>query len=413
MNRVPRIDGRRHGTVRPTEHRTRQPDRARSSFVETGTRRIRRFTTGCYPSPRFRPLTAVVILQSEVTEASEYYFDVDDPELSGQIDELLRRLDTYPHGDLLREFFVTGAKMALEGCSRGDLKILRSAVKEMRHAFRVFERYQGVRKISIFGSARSHPDSLEYQTAVRLGARLAEMNYMVITGAGDGVMGGGHKGAGRAMSIGLNIDLPFEQRPNPVIEGDEKLINFRYFFTRKLFFVKESSGIILMPGGFGTHDEGFETLTLLQTGKSDPIPLIMLDIPRGDYWKNWERFVEENLYARKFVSSEDRAFYRITDDVEEACRQIEAFYRRYHSIRYVDRKRTLVIRLRETPTAEMLERLNEDFSNIIVEGRIEACRPFIEEEDEPELLDLPRISLRFDRYQFSRLRKLIDAINSF
>lgn len=364
------------------------------------------------PGIRFPPPSPAVILQIELKEASEYYFDVDDPELSSQIDALLGLMEDYPHGDLLREFFVAGAKLAQENCSRGDLKILRSAVKEMRHAFRVFERYQGVRKISIFGSARSHPDSLEYQTAVQLGARLAELNYMVITGAGEGVMGGGHKGAGRAMSIGLNIDLPFEQRANPVIEGDEKLINFRYFFTRKLFFVKESSAIILMPGGFGTHDEGFETLTLLQTGKSDPIPLIMLDIPRGDYWKNWERFVEENLYARKFVSPDDRAFYRITDDVEEACRQIEAFYRRYHSIRYVDRKRTLVIRMRETPTAALIERLNEDFSDLVVEGRIEACRPFPEEEDEPALLALPRIALRFDRYKFSRLRKMIDAINS-
>jgi predicted Rossmann-fold nucleotide-binding protein len=234
---------------------------------------------------------------------------------------------------------------------------------------------------------------------------------MVITGAGDGVMGAGHLGAGRKDSFGLNILLPFEQTPNKTIAGDHKLINFRYFFTRKLFFVKESKAVVFMPGGLGTQDEGFETLTLVQTGRSEPTPIVMLDAPGGTYWKDWNQLVQNQFLGGGYVSPEDEALYFITDDVEEACQEILQFYRVYHSSRYVDRARTLVLRLKKSLSEASIKTLNEEFQDIVLEGSIEACGPFPEEEDEPKLMELPRLSFSFNRRNFGRLRQLIDCIN--
>ena len=341
-------------------------------------------------------------------------YDVDDPRLAGLIDEVIAELGQYPDLDLLREVLVTGVKLALDDSStRGDLKILRTAVKEMRHAFRVFAEYADAPKVSVFGSARSLPDQREFQLAQELGRRLAQSGYMVITGAGDGIMGAAHLGAGREKSIGLNIMLPFEQSANPTIARDPKLINFRYFFTRKLFFVKESNAIVLMPGGFGTQDEGFETLTLIQTGKSDPVPIIMLDVEDGSYWEAWERFVEGQLLSGGFISEEDLSLYLVTRDLDEACAEIETFYRRYHSSRYVEWRKNLVLRLKEELTDEAVVRLNEDFGDILTEGEIRKCEAFPEEEDEPELVALPRLALAFDQVHNGRLRQLINAINRF
>jgi uncharacterized protein (TIGR00730 family) len=337
---------------------------------------------------------------------------VADPKLAGLVDGIIAELDQYPNLDLLREVFVTGVKLALDdSSSRGDLKILRTAVKEMRHAFRVFAAYSDVPKVSVFGSARSRPHEPEFQSAQQLGQKLAEAGYMVITGAGDGIMGAAHLGAGRDSSIGLNIMLPFEQSANPVIAGDSKLINFRYFFTRKLFFVKESNAIVLMPGGFGTLDEGLETLTLLQTGKRDPVPVIMLDIKGGNYWRSWERLVEEQLLGGGFISDEDRSLYLVTDELERACEEITGFYRRYHSSRFVERRRILVLRLKEEISEKSLVDLNRDFADILTEGEIRKCEAFPEEEDEPDLVRLPRLSLAFDQIHNGRLRQLINAIN--
>ena len=341
-------------------------------------------------------------------------YDVDDPRLAGLIDEVIAELGQYPDLDLLREVLVTGVKLALDDSStRGDLKILRTAVKEMRHAFRVFAEYADAPKVSVFGSARSLPDQREFQLAQELGRRLAQSGYMVITGAGDGIMGAAHLGAGREKSIGLNIMLPFEQSANPTIARDPKLINFRYFFTRKLFFVKESNAIVLMPGGYGTQDEGFETLNLIQTGKSDPVPIIMLDIEDGSYWEAWERFVEGQLLSGGFISEEDLSLYLVTRDLDEACAEIETFYRRYHSSRYVEWRKNLVLRLKEELTDEAVVRLNEDFGDILTEGEIRKCEAFPEEEDEPELVALPRLALAFDQVHNGRLRQLINAINRF
>jgi uncharacterized protein (TIGR00730 family) len=317
----------------------------------------------------------------------------------------------HPDHDLLREIIVTGVKLAQDGSSRGDVKILRAAIKEMRHGFRVFAPFRNIPKVSVFGSARSKPDSPEFLRGVELGRRLAESGFMVITGAGDGIMGAAHQGAGRAMSFGLNIMLPFEQEANPTIVDDPKLINFRYFFTRKLFFVKESDALVLLPGGFGTLDEGFETLTLLQTGKQVPKPVVMLDSEEGGYWQNWARFIEDGLLRPGYISPEDKSLYLVTSSLDEACQEIQMFYRRYQSSRYVDRRRILVLRLKEALTKQGIQELNHQFHDVLKQGEIHPCSPYPEEADEPELLELPRLALAFDQARFGRLRQLIDSIN--
>jgi uncharacterized protein (TIGR00730 family) len=233
---------------------------------------------------------------------------------------------------------------------------------------------------------------------------------MVVTGAGGGIMEACQRGAGRERSFGVNIVLPFEQAPNQVIHGDAKLVAFNYFFVRKLFFIKESHAVALFPGGFGTHDEGFEVLTLLQTGKCQPMPLVLLDQPRGTYWKTWHRYVQEHLLRRRMISPEDLALYKVTDSIEEAVGEITRFYRVYHSIRYV--RDLLVIRLTRTLSAEVVAVLAREFADIIAAGTIEPCQPFPVERDEPGTLHLPRLALRFDRRNFARLRMLIDALNA-
>jgi uncharacterized protein (TIGR00730 family) len=230
---------------------------------------------------------------------------------------------------------------------------------------------------------------------------------MIITGAGDGIMGAAQGGAGRAASFGVNIRLPFEQEANPTIAGDPKLINFRYFFTRKVAFVKEAHAIALFPGGFGTHDEGFEALTLIQTGKSEILPVVFIDAPGGSYWVQWRRYLEDHLRARGLISPEDFALFRITDSVDEAVSEILHFYANYQSSRYV--RDLLVIRLREAPDEGPLERLNQEFAPILKGGRIEVGPPLPEEGD--EVISHPRLTLRFNRRDVGRLRQLIDRLN--
>ncbi len=350
--------------------------------------------------------------QLEPRPESDRGFSISDPALADDLERLLTGLKPYAHLDQIEEILVAGVKLALDGAERGDLKILRAAIKEMRHAFRVFAAYRDTRKVSVFGSARTQPDDPVFATAVEVGRRLAAEGFLVITGAGDGVMGAAHLGAGRDSSFGLNILLPFEQAANPVIEDDPKLINFRYFFTRKLFFVKESDALVLMPGGFGTMDEGFETLTLLQTGKCPPLPMVMLDSEGGGYWDAWLEFVRGALVARGMISEEDLSLFRVTRNVDELVREIRGFYRRYHSSRYVLRRSLLVLRLREALPPERIETLNRDFADILGSGRIEPAEAFPEEEDEPELASLPRIAFPFNQLNFGRLRQLIDEINA-
>lgn len=318
----------------------------------------------------------------------------------------------FPHRDLVREMITAAMYLPSDGLDRGELKILNSTLKEFRYAFKVFDRYADRRKVSIFGSARTPSDSAEYQHARRFAAELAKRGFMVITGAGPGIMRAGNEGATREMSFGVNIRLPFEQEANDIIQGDEKLINFKYFFTRKLSFVKESDAIVLFPGGFGTLDEGFETLTLLQTGKCDPLPVVMMDVPKGNYWTEFDDYVRSTLLRKGLISPADLNLYRYTTDVEKAIAEIETFYKNYHSMRYVED--LVILRLNKAPTNELIERLNQDYKDILAAGasfEVPSTPHPAERNEPPDVLALPRLTFRFVRKQFGRLRRLIDEIN--
>jgi uncharacterized protein (TIGR00730 family) len=297
--------------------------------------------------------------------------------------------------------------MAREGTSVGDLKIANAALGEMAEAFRVFRPYRHIRKITMFGSARTRPEDPVYILARDLAARLAAAGWMVVTGAGPGIMAAGLEGAGREHSFGVNIRLPHEEDANPFIAQDPKLVEMRYFFTRKLMLIKESHAYAILPGGFGTQDEGFELLTLLQTGKAEPAPVVMIETPGGTYWHAWLRFLEEDAIAPGYVSPDDTAFFKVTNTMEEAADEILGFYRNYHSVRWVGD--LLVLRLQVVPSKEELADLNRRFADIVVRGTIRPATPFPpERDDHPEL---PRLAFRFDRFQFGRLRMLIDALN--
>lgn len=311
--------------------------------------------------------------------------------------------------DLIASMRRTIDQLAQSDVSRGDLKILSRSLKELRYAFKVFQPFQRRRKVTIFGSARTKPDHPAYIQAETFANRMAKHGWMVITGAGGGIMEAGHRGAGRELSMGLNIMLPFEQSANPVIDGDPKLVTLKYFFTRKLMFVKESSAVVCYPGGFGTLDETFEVLTLLQTGKQTLFPMVLVDEPGGTYWKNVGRFFREQLLADHWISPEDVNLYKVTDNNDEAIQEIMQFYRVYHSMRYVDDH--LVMRLSSKLSRERLDQLNKDFGDILVSGSIEQVGMLAEEAGEPELADLPRLKLHFNRRNLGRLRQLIDAIN--
>lgn len=313
--------------------------------------------------------------------------------------------------DLLQAIKEVADKLVGDRPSRGDLKILSRALRELRYAFKVFAPYRRQRKVTVFGSARTTPDQLAYRQALAFGQAMARHDWMVVTGAASGIMEASHLGAGREHAMGVNILLPFEQTPNPVIAGDRKLVYMKYFFTRKLMFVKETNAFCLLPGGFGTLDEGLEVLTLLQTGKHDMMPVVMLDEPGGEYWTAFDRFVHEQLLARNMIDPEDLSLYRLTSSVEVAVEEVLGFYRRYHSMRYVRGK--LVLRLQEPADEALLEELNKDFQDILVEGRIVAGGPLEEECDEPELAHLPRLILYFNRRNYGRLRQLIDRINRY
>jgi uncharacterized protein (TIGR00730 family) len=311
--------------------------------------------------------------------------------------------------DLLAMMQRTIQRLERDATSRGDLKILSRTLRELRYAFKVFQPFRRRRKVTVFGSARTAPTHPAYQQAVAFGRAMAGHGWMVITGAGGGIMEAGHLGAGRELSMGLNILLPFEQSANPVIDGDPKLVTLKYFFTRKLMFVKECSGVVCLPGGFGTLDETLEVLTLLQTGKQTMLPVVLLDEPGGHYWNELGKFIDSHLLHNALISPEDLALYRITDHVESAVEEILNFYRVYHSMRYVNQ--FLLLRVTQALTADQLASLNREFPDILVSGEIEQVTAMPEEGNEPELAHLPRLRLHFDRKHMGRLRQLIDAIN--
>ncbi|MFO0851553.1 MAG: TIGR00730 family Rossman fold protein [Gemmataceae bacterium] len=303
----------------------------------------------------------------------------------------------------------TADKLVSDRAGRGDVKLLATALKELRYCLKVFAAYRGRRKVTVFGSARTRPDHPAYQAAVEFGRQIRERGYMVITGAAAGIMEAGHVGAGRDHSFGLNIILPFEQAANPVIHGDPKLMNLRYFFTRKLMFIKESDAVVLFPGGFGTHDEAFETLTLIQTGKTHIFPIVLVDEPGGTYWQRWQQFVKDELLDRRYISPDDLSLYRVTDSVEEAVEEVDRFYRVYHSMRYV--RGSLVLRLRRVPSEATLEKIRAEFRDILTAGTFEVTDALPQEANEPTLAELPRLRFKFNRHSHGRLRQLIDVLN--
>jgi len=324
------------------------------------------------------------------------------------IEAFLKNYADSPDKEILAEMMVTLCRLAKDGTGRGELKLLSKSLKELRYAFKVFAPYQETRKASIFGSSRTPPGHPDYIQADRFARRMREMNWMVITGAGDGIMRAGHDGAGREASFGVAIRLPFEQKTNAIIADDPKLVNFKYFFTRKLLFIKEASAVALFPGGFGTQDEGFEALTLIQTGKANPMPIVLVDAPGGTYWQRWREYVTTELLHTQMISPEDMDFFRVTDDVDVAVQEIVGFYTRYHSLRYV--RDLLVLRINSPLSAEAMTKLNDRYGDLVTKGKIEQFAGPIEGE-QGEYPAQGRIVFRFARQSFGRLRLLIDEIN--
>jgi uncharacterized protein (TIGR00730 family) len=332
-----------------------------------------------------------------------------DPGIDERLAQLLDALRVHADRDQLMEILTTVALLADDETDRLDLKITNAALKEMRLAFKVFASYRDIPKVTMFGSARTLPADPLYAQARAFASRLADAGWMVVTGAGPGIMAAGVEGAGVDRSIGINIRLPFEQDASPLLAEDPKLVDMKYFFTRKLMLMKESAGFIVLPGGFGTQDEAFELLTLLQTGKAAPAPVVLLDVPGGTYWQTWDRFVRDEFAGRGLIDVDDHNLYLITDDVGAACDEIQGFYRNFHSVRYVGA--TLVIRLQRAPSPEALERLSAEFADIYTQGGIELTDPLPAEVSSDDFLDLARVRLRFDKLHHGRLRLLINALN--
>jgi uncharacterized protein (TIGR00730 family) len=334
-----------------------------------------------------------------------------DPELDARLDSLLDELAVTANRDQVRELIISVVGLAQGQADRLDLKIASAALREMREGFEVFAPYRNVRKITMFGSARTLPSDPLYAQARDLASLLSSMGWSTVTGAGPGIMAAGLEGAGPEHAFGINIRLPFEQEANQFISSDPKLVSMKYFFTRKLLLVKESDGYAVLPGGYGTLDEAFELLTLLQTGKAEPSPVVLLEVPGGSYWHAWEHFVTEEVESRGLISPGDASLYLITDDVAEAAAEILGFYRNYQSVRWIGDR--LVIRLLAQPTPGEVAALSEEFGHIFLRGAIEILPgPLPSEVRENDHVDLARIALRFNRTSYSHLRELIDALNA-
>ncbi len=337
----------------------------------------------------------------------------EDPVVADLVDKILDAVGGKPgtmEHRLVRDLLMTSSKLIPDGRHTGELKLITTAVKEMRYAYRVFARYEKPHKVTIFGSARTPETHPDYKAAVEFGRLMSEAGWMAITGAGDGIMKAGHEGPGRAQSFGVAIRLPFEQATNTVIAGDEKLIHFRYFFTRKLMFISQAEAVALFPGGFGTMDEAYETLTLVQTGKASMVPIVCVEgeegSPNHGYWNEFDHWVREGMIKRGWVSPEDTNLYYIAKTPKDAVDHIVRFYSNYHSSRYV--KDDFVIRLKKPLLPMHVEQLNDEFKVLVKEGEIVQRGPF---EAETDALDLPRLVFHHTRYKWGMVRKLIDRIN--
>lgn len=339
----------------------------------------------------------------------------DDGEVQDRVIELLEmvagRADSYD-AKLVRELITAALKLIPDGRDTGELKLMTASMKELRYAYRVFGEYAQAHKVTIFGSARTPEDHPDYKAAVKFSKLMAQAGWMSITGAGDGIMKAGHEGPGRKASFGVAIHLPFETTANEHIIGDEKLINFRYFFTRKLMFLSQAEAVVCFPGGFGTLDETFETLTLIQTGKASMVPIVLVDGDyngdHGSYWQGWDRYIHQQLAERGWISSEDFNLYYHAKSPQDAAQHIFTFYKNYHSSRYV--RDDLVIRLNHRLRAEDVESLNDEFAVLVKEGRIVQRDAYKQERDH---LDKSRIAFTHTRHKFGLVRALLDRINSF
>jgi len=331
-------------------------------------------------------------------------------ELQQRIAELITFKGGGHNKGAVADIIENGLKLLADVEDSGDVRVIQTALRELRYAFKLFAPYAASRKVTIFGSARTDPSKREYQQALDFGQKIVKAGWMVITGAGPGIMQAGHEGAGVENSFGVNIRLPWEQSANPVIAQDKKLVTFKYFFTRKLIFIRHSDAIALFPGGFGTMDEGYEALTLMQTGKSQLMPLVLVDKPGGTYWKTWDKHIREHLLRDQLISVDDLNLYQITDSTDEAVKIITRFYRNFHSCRFVGD--LLVIRLRHLPSPTAIEALNEDFADITPGDPISIIPPTEDEQEDEDHLDLPRIAFGFNRRDYGRLRQLLDVLNS-
>ena len=341
-------------------------------------------------------------------------YNMGDPVVDEHISALVAEVaEASPENDydpeLIRELIVTSLKLVRDDAGRGDVKLMNNALKEMRYSFAIFQQYRDVKKVTMYGSARTAPTDPNYRAAAEFASSMVDLHqWMVVTGAGPGIMEAGNLGAGSDDSFGVNIRLPFEADANPYVH-ESRLINYKYFFTRKLMFVKESDAFVLFPGGFGTQDETFELLTLIQTGKSDLHPIAMLEAPGTGYWGDWQEFVD-TLVEQEMISPDDLHLYVITDDVNAAVDEIVDFYACYHSQRFVEGD--LILRLLQEPSDELVVELNQEFSDIITHGeirKIAATPPEIATDDN---VDLSRLRMSFDRRHFGRLRQLVDRLNA-
>ena len=330
-------------------------------------------------------------------------------EWDARVRQLVSDWGTDKNPELIEELIVTALKISRDRMGTGDLKLVNRSLKELRYASKVFAPYVNIRKVAVFGSARTPADAIPFKMAEEFGREIVKKNFMVITGGGDGIMGAAQRGAGREHSFGLNIRLPFEQRANPIIDGDGKLINFNYFFTRKLNFVKETHALALFPGGFGTMDEGFEVLTLMQTGKARIIPMVLLDRPGGTYWETWMKFVRDDMFNLGYVSPEDFSLFKLCHGWPEAVNEVLQFYKNYHSVRWVGDQ--LVLRITHRLSDKGVADLNGKFGNMVREGQIVQGTALSQEKNEPEISELPRLILKPHRRDFGRFRELIDAVN--
>ena len=331
------------------------------------------------------------------------------PHINDAIEQLIDASGIQEDTELIFEMIVSALRLGYDDADRADLKLVNAALKELRYAFDTFAPYKASPKCTIFGSARIQPGDPAYEAAKQLGAAMAAHDWMVMTGAGPGIMAAGLEGAGAENSFGINIVLPFEASANEFIADDPKLINFRYFFTRKVAFMKETAGYAILPGGFGTMDEAFELLTLMQTGKSLLAPVVLLDPEGSTYWDRWRDFVAAELLEAKLISPADMDLFIITSSVEEAANEMVRFYSTYHSSRAVGQR--LVVRLKREVSDDELTNLNTEFADIIEAGAIERIEATDSEVADNDHLDLHRIAFRFNRHGYARLRLLIDALN--